>query len=83
MAKKKAKEAKDINFEAIREIRLKHNQLVDEMQKTSQQLEISSTVYSLTYLHLTQCLAATGSILQEDLDYCKKLSQRIIEYSEK
>lgn len=59
------------------------NKLVSENEKLSEQkdniLHLTNFTQQATQFHLTSVKQATGSIEQEDVDYCIKLSKRVID----
>jgi hypothetical protein len=83
MAKKKKPIKEVVKSDEMKTLREQHEKLILSLEEANDNLALSSNIRLMTHYHLSECLERTGSILQEDLDYCKKLSQRIIEYSEK
>ena len=60
------------------------NKLVSENEKLSEQkdniLHLTNFTQQATQFHLTNVKQATGSIEQDDVDYCIKLSKRVIDH---
>jgi hypothetical protein len=60
------------------------NRLVDENEKLSEQkdnlVQLMDFNHQATQFHLSKVKETTGTIEQEDVDYCVRLSKRIINH---
>jgi hypothetical protein len=60
------------------------NKLVDENEKLSEQknrlIQLMDFNHQATQYHLTKVKETTGEITEEDVEYCVKLSKRIIDH---
>lgn len=60
------------------------NKLVDENEKLSEQkdnlIQLMGFNHQATQFHLSKVKEMTGSIEEEDINYCLKLSKRIIDH---